>query len=167
MKRIRTYFIQSILSIGVLLLTFSSARSGQAAGINQKGLAVELSFEDLVGGQPNFDLRGFRVVDGTLAAFGTVTWSVNNEAVGPLDFELPVTGISGSCDVISLEIAGLEIDLSSLTLSFGQVNFDIHSGEITPNAVRNLLCTAAHMVDAGANAYALAAGLNRILPAIQ
>jgi hypothetical protein len=166
MKRI-TYLIQSILWIGALLLSVNSTSPVQAAGINQKGLAVELSFADLVGAQPNFDLRGFTVVDGTLAAFGTVTWSVNGLAVGPLAFELPVTGISGSCDVLSVDIAGMDILALGVSLSFGQVDFDIHSGEITPNAVRNLLCTAARMAEGGANAYALAAALNRILPAIQ
>jgi hypothetical protein len=166
MKRI-TNFIQSILSIGALLLACNLTPPVQGAGINQKGLAVELSFEDLVGTQPNFDLRGFTVVDGTLTAFGTVTWSVNRAAVGPLAFELPVTAISGSCDVLSLDIEGMDVDALGIPLSFSQVDFDIHSGEITPNAVRNLLCTAARMADARANAYALAAALNRILPAVQ
>lgn len=165
MKRIIGYF--RILSPGALLLVLNSVLSANGAGINKKGLAVELTFEDIVGAQPNFDLRGLTVVDGTLTAFGTVTWSVNGEALAPLGFELPVTAISGTCDVLNLDIAGLELDVDGTTLSFSQVNFDIHSGEITPNPVQNLLCTIARLADAGANAWALAGALNRILPAIQ
>lgn len=166
MKRITVHLLHTVLAFGVLSFIVAPAPL-QAAGINQKGLAVELSFESLVAPQPNFDLRGFTVVDGTLTAFGTATWTINGGTSGPIAFQLPVLNVSGSCDVLNLDIAGLDLDLLGLTLSFNQVNFDIYSGEVTPNAVRNLLCTAGRMADGGANAYALAGALNRILPAIQ
>jgi hypothetical protein len=155
------------LSVAAVFVAALGYTSSDAAGPNQKALAVDLSFENLVGAQPNFNVEEFTLIDGELTAFGSITWNVEGAQLPPVAFAVPVLNVSGSCDVVNITIAGLETEFSGTLLSFDEAHFDVYSGDATPNAIRALLCTASHIADAEGNPLALAGALNRILPTIQ
>jgi hypothetical protein len=158
--------IVRLVAIVTLLGAVAGANS-TAAGINQKGLAVNLTFENLVGEQPNFDVQGFAVgSDGGLVADVIVTFRVAGQEVGINEFMLPVLQVSGGCDSLRIEIAGINVDVSGNQFAFDRATLDLYAGDGTPKPVQTLLCTAGHLADAGASAKPLAGALNRILPAI-
>src|SRR6185369_4914167 len=128
--------------------------------------AVNLTFDPLPSNLTNFDLKGFKVVDGVLTGYGTLAGLVNGEGV-TFPFELPVNSLGGDCQVLSLDLGPLSINASGLVLSVTNIGFDIGILPETSSAVASLVCTAARLANSGANPYALAAALNRVLPAIQ
>jgi hypothetical protein len=163
-------FFKTILPITavVILLSALTVRTSNAAGINQKGLGVNLTFQNLVGDQPNFDLQGFTVdAQGSLVADVIITWRSGDQALASTEIMLPVLAVSGGCDGLSIQIDGAQVNLLGLSLGFDGVSFDIYAGDLTPTPVRRLLCTAGHLADAGVNGRGMAGALNRILPALQ
>jgi hypothetical protein len=164
MKKFRNHL--SVLA-GIALLFLLNALELRAAGIDQKGLAANLTFENLINEQPNFDVQGFTVSDeGGLVVDVIITWRSAGEEIGSTEVSLAVLSVSGGCDGLSVEIQGLYLHLLGSNLGFEEVNFDIYAGDLTPAAVQSLLCTAGHLADAGVNATAMAFALNRTLPAI-
>jgi hypothetical protein len=121
-----------------------------------------------------FDLQRFQVVNGQLAALGTLTGTLTDAAGNALGsvqdvvVSLPVTQATGSCQILHLELGPLDLDLLGLVVHLDQVVLDITAQSGPGNLLGNLLCAVAHLLDGTGNSplTAVVGLLNRILGAL-
>jgi hypothetical protein len=109
---------------------------------------------------------GQLLANGTLT--GTVTSGLNstgntiatltNQAVS-----LPVTGASGSCTILTLDLGPLHLDLLGLVVDLSAVHLNITAQQGSGNLLGNLLCAVAHLLDGPAPLGSVAGLLNNIL----
>jgi hypothetical protein len=117
----------------------------------------------------NFDITRFAVQNGELVAIGTLTGTLTNLATGAVQqvsqqIVLPVTNITGTCDILHLELGPLDLDLLGLVVHLDQIVLDIDAQSGPGNLLGNLLCAVAGLLDNPSGALnGVAALLNRIL----
>ncbi len=104
-------------------------------------------------------VTSFQVVNGVLTAAGTVT----GEGVTIPFSGVPVQAASGSCQVLSLTLGPLHLDLLGLVVDLDQVNLNITAQSGSGQLLGNLLCAVSHLLDSNAGPNALANLLNHIL----
>ena len=119
-----------------------------------------------------FDITRFVSQNGTLYAVGTLTGTLT-DAVGTvlgsvtnLPVRLPVSGTTGSCSILHLDLGPLNLDLLGLQVHLDQVVLDITAQSGSGKLLGNLLCAVAHLLDSSASTNALAQLLNQILGAL-
>ncbi|HEY6959628.1 MAG TPA: hypothetical protein VI814_12455 [Candidatus Limnocylindria bacterium] len=113
-------------------------------------------------------ITGFQVVDGVLTAVGTITGTVTTTTGQVLNltnepFSAPVTSVSGSCQILQLDIGAIHLDLLGLVVDLSPIHLNITAQQGSGNLLGNLLCAVAHLLDnTGATGGALA-GLTNLL----
>lgn len=106
---------------------------------------------------------------GVLSAVGTLTGTLTDDAgavlgtVTDLPVTLPLTGTTGSCQVLHLELGPLDLNLLGLMVHLDKVVLDITAQSGSGNLLGNLLCAVSHLLDSNASGNALSNLLNRIL----
>lgn len=108
----------------------------------------------------NGQLMATGLVNGTLtSATGTVLQTVTNQLV-----TLPVTSAASSaaCNVLSLQLGPLHLNLLGLVVDLNQVNLNITAQPGPGNLLGNLLCSVTHLLD-GNGLNGLATLLNKLL----
>jgi hypothetical protein len=113
------------------------------------------------------NLTRFAVVNGALNAVGTLTGTLTNAAgqtVSTLQsVSLPVTTVTGTCNILHLDIGPIALDLLGLRVNLSEIILDITAQSGAGNLLGNLLCGVANLLnDPGG----LARLLNQILAAL-
>ena len=117
---------------------------------------------------PRRPVSGVRVRNGQLAAVGTLTGTVTNAAgqtVGAVvrTLTLPVLNITGTCDILHLELGPIDLDLLGLVVHVDKIVIDIDAQSGPGNLLGNLLCAIAGLLDGGGALSQSVALLNQIL----
>ena len=119
-----------------------------------------------------FALEQFVVSQGQLLAQGTLTGTFTNTATGATQtlpatqIQLPVASVTGSCQILHLELGPLDLNLLGLQVHLDRVVLDITAQSGPGNLLGNLLCAVAHLLDSNASLQAIAQLLNHILGAL-
>lgn len=110
------------------------------------------------------------VVGGVLQVTGTLTGSVTNNGVTTpvpaTTFTAPVSSLANTgagCQVLTLDLGPLHLDLLGLVIDLAPVNLDITAVPGAGNLLGNLLCAVTHLLDNGGPVTGISALLNRLL----
>jgi hypothetical protein len=152
-----------MIPTGAMAATKQSAttyvQGTSAAGDVLNGVLKVTSFANQ-GGQ----LVAQGLLNGTLtSASGVVTPIVN------LPVTAPVSGVSGSCQILNLVLGPLDLNLLGLTIHLNQVVLNITAVSGHGNLLGNLLCAVANLLNSGNLSNLLnqlATLLNQILAAL-
>lgn len=100
---------------------------------------------------------------GTLSnAAGQVTNLVLNNVTAT------ITGATGSCQILSLTLGPLHLDLLGLVIDLNQINLNITAVPGAGNLLGNLLCDVANLLNPSGGALSSISGLlNQILGALR
>ena len=107
------------------------------------------------------DIQSFRTASGGLVALGRLTipgTAINNQRV-----QLPVTIAQSTCEILSLSLGPLDLDLLGLVIELDEVNLDITAEPGPGNLLGNLLCAVAGLLDGGFSLNLVADLLNVIV----
>jgi len=116
-------------------------------------------------------ITGISVVDGVLTATGTITGTVTTLVNGvptvtqvtDAAFSAPLTIASATCDILTLDIGAIHLDLLGLVVDTSPIGVDITAVAAPGNLLGNLLCAVAHLLDGNAPLSGVAALLDNIL----
>jgi hypothetical protein len=103
-----------------------------------------------------------------VAAVGTLTGTVTNAAgvaIGAIarTITLSVLNISGTCDILHLELGPIDLDLLGLVVHLDKIVLDIDAQSGPGNLLGNLLCAVANLLNSGGPVSTVANLLNQIL----
>ena len=130
--------------------------AGQTVGYLNGTLNVT-SFSNQAG-----QLVALGTVTGTITSAlngaGTTVATLTNQAVA-----LPVTGASGTCTILTLDLGPLHLDLLGLVVDLSAVHLNITAQSGSGNLLGNLLCAVSHLLDSSAPLGSLSGLLNNIL----
>lgn len=111
------------------------------------GLVDGVNFEGVL------NITEFVRQGGSIRAIGTLTGTVTDTlgnvlgSVTDLAVNLPIFDITGTCDILHLELGPLDLDLLGLVVHLDQVVLDIDAEAGPGNLLGNLLCAVAHLLD--------------------
>jgi hypothetical protein len=113
----------------------------------------------------------FAIVDGALVAMGQLTATITDAAGNVVrtivtNLTIPVLNATGSCEILSLVLGPLHLDLLGLQIDLNQVVLDITAQSGPGNLLGNLLCAIAGLLDAGNLGQGLVGLLNNLLGAL-
>lgn len=123
-------------------------------------------------------ITSFQVVDGVLTAVGTITGDVTTlvggipvtTTVTNAPFTAPISSLSGSCQILTLDVGAIHLDLLGLVVDTSPISVDITAQSGSGQLLGNLLCAVAHLLDntggAGGALNGIANLLNQILGAL-
>lgn len=100
------------------------------------------------------------VVNGVLQLSGTLTSSALPG--GALNFTTPISP-TAACNVLSLNLGPLHLDLLGLVIDLNQVVLNITAQPGPGQLLGNLLCSVAHLLDNGGPLTGVSALLNQLL----
>lgn len=170
----------ALLSLAVAGFTGASASAapkatpGHGGGGGGAALTVPITgtFTDALGGigtvTGSYTLQSFTSQGGVLAAVGTLSATLTNslgQTVGTVTQPLttPVANISGTCQVLHLELGPLDLNLLGLVVHLDKVVLDITAQSGPGNLLGNLLCGIAGLLDQGIPTSQLSNLLNQLL----
>jgi hypothetical protein len=107
-------------------------------------------------------VTGFRVVQGTLSAVGTITSPTGQTQ----NFTAPVTITQASCTILHLEIGPINLDLLGLVLTTNRIVIDLSAQPGPGNLLGNLLCSIANLLNQN-QTQGVARVLNQLLGALR
>ena len=99
-----------------------------------------------------FTLDRFTTAGGELAAVGTVSGTLTQDGVGQTitrQVTLDVISITGTCEILHLELGPLDLNLLGLVVHLDKVVLDITAESGPGNLLGNLLCGIAGLLDQG------------------
>jgi hypothetical protein len=110
----------------------------------------------------------FVVQNGQIVAVGTVTGTLTNLLTGVTttitqDVVLPLLSVSGTCQILHLELGPLDLNVLGVMVHLDKVVLDISAEAAPGQLLGNLLCTVAHLLDTNVALTALTNLLNRLL----
>lgn len=116
----------------------------------------------------NFDIQRFIVRNGQLLAVGNLTGTLTNILTGATQavnqvIQIPVTGATGSCQILHLDLGPLNLDLLGLQVHLDRIVLDITAQSGQGNLLGNLLCAVANLLNNGSPLQSLVGKLNKIL----
>lgn len=105
--------------------------------------------------------------DGVLTAIGTLVGTLTDAEGGVVAVDeivaIPLTITAASCDILSLEIGPIDLDLLGLVVHLDPIVLDISADAAPGNLLGNLLCAIAHLLDLPASLSAIVAHLSNVL----
>ena len=107
-------------------------------------------------------------VTGVVQNVGTLTGTVTNTSGAVVrqivsSVSWPVASAVGTCDILTLVLGPLHLDLLGLTVDLNQVVLEIAAVAGAGNLLGNLLCAIAGLLDAGSLGTTLVNLLNQLL----
>lgn len=111
------------------------------------------------------------VVNGVLTATGTITGTVTalvggiptQMAVTDAPFSAPLQVVSATCDILTLNVGAIHLDLLGLVVDTSPIDVLISAVAAPGNLLGNLLCAVAHLLDGSASQNAIAALLDHVI----
>lgn len=156
-----------VLALAAMASTATAAKPGSAAVT----VPVTQTFTDATGGTGTFTgaYTITRVVKqgGALAAVGTITGTAT-DSTGATDMvtnqavTVPLQ-VTGTCEILHLELGPLDLDLLGLVIHLDQVVLDITAEQGPGNLLGNLLCAVAGLLDPPTTGGGLGGLLNGIV----
>ena len=163
------------LPLGAAALAATAVPAAAQPRTTQSLTSVLNTFVPGVGGfVGTLTLNSVQVVNGVLSAVGTLAGNV----LGPTGAVLGTVSqlatmplqVSGSCEILTLTLGPLHLDLLGLVIDLNQVVLNITAVPGAGNLLGNLLCAVANLLNAGGPLSnllnQLAALLNQILGAL-
>lgn len=120
-----------------------------------------------------FNIQQFVNQNGNLTAVGTLVGTLTNTLGQVTNVVLnnvtaTVTNASGSCQILTLTLGPLHLDLLGLVIDLNQVNLNITAVPGAGNLLGNLLCDVANLLNSnGGLLSSLTNTLNQILGALR
>jgi hypothetical protein len=166
-----------LVSVALLIavlsaFAFGPMTSAQAAPpVPALSVPISGSFTDALGGvgtvTGTFDIQRFTVVNGALAAVGTLTATLTDSLGNVLgtvtqQLTLPVGNISATCEILDLELGPLDLNLLGLMVHLDRINLEI-TAQPGGGLLGDLLCSLADLLNGNATLNAVARLLNNIL----
>lgn len=117
-------------------------------------------------------ITGFSVINGVLNATGTLSGTLTDalgnviNTVTNIPVSIPLAGVSGTCQILSLTLGPLDLNLLGLMVHLNQVVLNITAQSGPGNLLGNLLCAVSHLLDSNGALTALSTLLNQILGAL-
>jgi len=155
MDETRRKIFAAALPIGAAALVATAAKAQNSAPTTVQSLtSVINTFVSGIGGfVGTFTLTGTQVVNGVLSAVGTLTGNVlgptgavlgtaNQSITAPLQ-------VSGSCQILSLTIGPIHLNLLGLVIDLNQIVLNITAVPGAGNLLGNLLCAVANLLNQG------------------
>ena len=110
----------------------------------------------------------FAIRDGALVAIGQLTATVTDAAGNIVrtivtSVTVPVFNATGTCEILTLVLGPLHLDLLGLQIDLNQVVLNITAEAGAGNLLGNLLCAIAGLLDAGNLGQGLVNLLNQLL----
>ncbi len=120
------------------------------------------------------NITGFNAANGQVNAIGTLTGTLTNTVTGATQtisqqIVAPLTGLTsgagtgGSCQVLTLDVGAIHLDLLGLVVDLSPIHLNITAQQGPGNLLGNLVCTVANLLNGNAAANAVAAILNNLL----
>ena len=169
-RRVMVWTVLAALLVPTLALP--TAVEAQNPNTNRLVIPIAGAVDGVLGTLTgSFAISRFAVRDGALVAVGTLTATVTDEAGNILrtivqQIALPVANITGSCQILHLELGPLDLDLLGLLVHLDKVVLDITAQSGPGNLLGNLLCGIAGLLDSGGLLTQLSALLNQLLGAL-
>lgn len=115
-----------------------------------------------------YNITSFQVINGVLNAVGTLTGTLTNTATGVVSsinqqLTAPVSSVSASCQILSLTLGPLHLDLLGLVVDLNQVVLNITAQPGPGNLLGNLLCDVAGLLNNGGGLSSLLTQLTGLL----
>jgi len=140
------------LPLGAVALSARSAVAAPKGGSSATTLVN--SFTSGVGGfVGTLTVSSFQVVNGVLSAIGTLSGTILDGAGNVVQtvnqtVTLP-TSVSASCEILSLTLGPLHLNLLGLVVDLNQVVLNITAVPGAGNLLGNLLCAVANLLNSG------------------
>ena len=173
MKRLKA-ITATLLVFSVLVMPLSTTVRAAQRGGSITTLVSGTTANGVFSGTLN--ITKFIVQNGQLAAVGTLTGDVTNSTgtvVSTITGQAvtwPIQSLQATCDILTLVLGPLHLDLLGLVIDLNQVVLTITAQQGSGNLLGNLLCAIAGLLDnpapGGALLRAIAALLNQILGAL-
>ena len=120
------------------------------------------------------NITSFAIRNNQLVAIGTVTGTLTNAAgtvIGTItravQIQLPVTAITGTCQILHLELGPIDLNLLGLMVHVDRIVIDITAQTCPTCLLGNLLCAIAGLLgDPNTTLRALVDLLNQLLAAL-
>jgi hypothetical protein len=178
-----TRIVAAIVALAALMLTgigaAGTASAAQAQATDPTTVPVTGTLANGTGTvDGTLDVQRFATQNGDLVALGTFTGTVTNASgdvlsSGSQQVAVPVdlAASNGSCQILDLVLAPLDLDLLGLQAHLDQVHLNITAEQGPGNLLGNLLCAVAGLLDGPTNPIGalldqLVALLNQILGAL-
>ncbi len=166
-----------MLALAILLALFASMAFAPAAPVKASHGALTVPVTGTIPGTGGtftgtFEITHFVNQSGGLFAVGnlsgTLTDALGNTigTVTDVLVRLPVTSISGTCEILHLELGPLDLDLLGLQVHLDKVVLDITAQSGQGNLLGNLLCAIASLLDHNVLGTGLTRLLNQLLGAL-
>jgi phage-related minor tail protein len=143
--------------------------SGSFAPSTTAGTLTSLGTGSLTG---TFNIQQFVNQNGNLAAVGTFVGTLTNAAGQVTNLVInnvtaTLTSATGSCQILSLTIGAVHLDLLGLVIDLNQINLNITAQSGPGNLLGNLLCDVANLLNGGGPLGNLSTLLNQLLGALR
>ena len=111
-------------------------------------------------------INSFAVKGGEIVANGTLTGTVNGQAVTQA-VQIPVNIVGGTCTILTLQLGPIDLNLLGLRVQVSQINVNITAEPGPGNLLGNLLCQLADILNGQGRAVGRIVNLlNQILSAL-
>lgn len=169
---VRRSFIATALAVALSLIPAVMPVAAQGPAPQQ---SISIPIVQTLSGIGTFTgqlaVNSFKVVNGQLAAVGTLTGRITDTAGNLLGtivtaVTVPVTQASGSCSVLHLTLGPLDLNLLGLQVHLDRVVLDITAQSGAGNLLGNLLCAVANLLNNNGPLSQLVAALNNLLGAL-
>lgn len=164
----RRFVLPGLLVLALLVAPMAATQAAAATSVPLSGTYTDAT--GLVGSYTGtFTIQKFAQRNGQLVAIGTVTATLFDLAgniirtITKAGVVIPVTGRSGTCDILHLELGPIDLDLLGLVVHLDKIVLDISAESGSGNLLGNLLCAIAGLLDAGGPLSQLVNLLNQLL----
>ena len=115
-----------------------------------------------------YTIHSFQAVGGTLQAVGTLAGTLldsSGNQIGTLvtNAVTTITGQSGTCQILTLDIGAIHLDLLGLVVDLSPIHLNITAQSGSGNLLGNLLCGVANLLNNNGPLGQVAGLLNNIL----
>jgi hypothetical protein len=173
--RVTTYVALAVFMIATMMVPLGA--SAQANKVNnQASKSVLVQGTTANGGTVSgiLSLTNFYVQNGRLVADGLISGTLTDSSGNATPFTnqavtaLPVSSLSGSCQILNLTLGPLDLNLLGLQVHLNTVVLNITAQPGPGNLLGNLLCSVAGLLNGGLGGVLnqIAGLLNQILAAL-
>jgi len=166
--RVTTLLLLAVFTTMMLVAPSASAQ-GTNTPVNKSTASVLMTGTTAAGDTFSgvFKIANFAVQNGQIVAQGTLTGTLTSaagatQAVSQA-ISAPLAGASASCQILSLTLGPLDLNLLGLQVHLNQVVLNITAQPGPGNLLGNLLCSVANLLNGGGGLSGLLQQLTNLL----
>lgn len=153
MDKSRRGMLSAVLPLGAAAITVGAVKAATAPSPVQSLTTAVNSIIPGVGSfVGTFTLTATQVINGVLSAVGTlngVFTSVSGATQAVNQTVTAALSASGSCQILTLTIGPIYLNLLGLVVTLNQINLNITAVPSAGNLLGNLLCDVANLLNSG------------------